>query len=96
MTRPASRMRLRPKPVTEQAQGEQQPGEDQGVGVDRPLQLALGGAQILLDGLEGDVEDGVVEDDDQQADDKDAEDRPATRVAGLLLLDLGFQKIPPE
>ena len=36
---------LAAEPVAEQAGGEQQPGEDERVGVDRPLQLALGGAE---------------------------------------------------
>ena len=36
---------LAPKPVSQAAAGEQQPGEDHGVGVDDPLQLARRGVQ---------------------------------------------------
>ena len=68
-------------PVAEDAPGEQQRGEHEDVGVDRPDELALRGAQVLLDRRQRDVEDGVVEDDDQQAHDEDAQDGPAARVA---------------
>jgi hypothetical protein len=71
-------------PVTEHPGGEQQPGEDQGVGVDGPFQVALAGAQSadrVGDGAQRDVEHGVVEDDHQQADDEHPEDRPTARVA---------------
>ena len=76
---------LAAEPVTEHAPGEQQPGEDQGVRVGGPLQVALGGTEAALrirDYAERDVEDGRVEDDDQQADHQHAEDEPASRVAG--------------
>jgi hypothetical protein len=68
-------------PVTDNPEGEQQAREDQGVGVDRPLELALAGTQArvrLGDRLQRDVEDGVVEHDGEKADDEDAEDAPAS------------------
>ena len=65
--------------VAEDAPGEQQGGEHQGVGVDRPDQLALGGAEVLLDRLERDVEHGVVEHDDEQADDQGGQRAPPVR-----------------
>ncbi len=42
---------LAAEPITEQTRGEEQSGEDQRVGVDRPLQLALGGAESGGSGL---------------------------------------------
>ncbi len=79
-------------PVADHAEGEQQPGEDQGVGVDRPLQLTLARAQPahglgLGDRLEGDIQHGVVEDDRNQADDQDAEDDPSAPVNSLRIHD---------
>jgi hypothetical protein len=71
-------------PVAEQAGGEQQSREDERVGVDRPLQLALGGAEPgrggRRDRLDRDVQDRVVEHHDQQTQHQDAEDRPTTPV----------------
>jgi hypothetical protein len=61
--------RRRPTPVADHAGREQQPGEDQGVRVDRPLELALGGAQPFIGSAivrRAHVEDRVVEDDDEQ------------------------------
>ena len=75
---------LAAEPVTEQPRGEQEPGEDQGVGVDRPFQLALRGAQAgrrrSRDRLDRDVQDRVVEHHDQQAQHQYAEDGPAAPV----------------
>jgi hypothetical protein len=77
-------------PVADDPEGEQQAGEDQRVGVDRPLELALAGAQArvrLGDRLQRDVEDGVVEHDGEKADDEDAEDAPAPTVNRLCVHD---------
>ena len=74
---------LAPEPVTEDAPGEQQAGEDQCVRVDGPLQVALARAQAVPgigDDPQRHVQYGRVEDDDQQADDQYAEDQPAARV----------------
>ena len=66
--------------VADHPEGEQQAGEDERVGVDRPLELGLAGAEAAGragDGLERDVENGVVDDDGEQPDDEHAEDDPS-------------------
>ena len=86
-TRPMQQDPPAAEPVAEHAEGEQQPGEDQRVRVDGPLEFALAGAEPVHrvgDGPQRDVEDGVVEHDDEQADDEHAEDRPAPRVSGVV------------
>ena len=52
--------------VAQGSGGEEQPGEDQGVGVDDPLQLAGGGVHVAGEAGQGHVEDGGVDGDDQQ------------------------------
>ena len=47
--------------IAERAHREQEAGEDEGVGVDDPLQLAAGRVEIALDCGKSDVEDRVVE-----------------------------------
>ena len=77
---------LAAEPVAQDAEGEQQAGEDQGVRVDRPLELALRRAEPVHrvgERAQRDVEDGVVEHDDEQAHDQHAENGPAARVAGV-------------
>jgi hypothetical protein len=74
---------LAAKSVAQHAKRDQQAGEDQRVGVHRPLHLALRRAQVLLNRLQRDVQDGVVEDDDEQADNQHAEDAPAPPVNGV-------------
>ena len=71
---------LAPEPVAERAEDEQQAGEDEQVGVDHPLQLRSGGAELVLQGRQGDVEDRVVEPDDEQAQREHAERLPAASV----------------
>ena len=74
--------------VAEHPEGEQQPGEDQRVGVDGPLQLALAGAEAVHrvgQRAQGDVEDRVVEDDHEEADHQHPEDRPPPRVSGVVV-----------
>ena len=70
--------------VAQHAPGEEQRGEQAGVGVDRPDQLLLRGVQLARDRRQRDVEHRVVEHDDEQADDQDAEDGPALRVEVLV------------
>ena len=77
-------------PVADDAEGEQQAREDERVGVDRPLELGLAGADAALgrragDGLECDVEHGVVDDDGEQAHDQDAEDDPSPALNRLSI-----------
>src|SRR5205085_984618 len=66
--------------VAERAGGEQQAREDEHVGVDDPLQLRRRSAEVVLEGGERDVEDGVVEADRQQRCREDEERPPAPRV----------------
>ncbi len=73
----------RPAPadaVTDDAPAEQQPGEHQDVGVDGPLQLALGGREVALQRGQGDVEHRVAHDHHEQADDHGGEHPPASPV----------------
>ena len=71
---------LAPEAVAERAEHEQQPGEDEQVGVDHPLQLRRRGVELVLQRRQGDVEDRVVEPDDHQAQRQHAERLPAARV----------------
>ena len=66
--------------VAQRPGGEQQPGEHEHVGVDDPLQLARGGAEVGLDARQGHVEDRVVEHDDQQAEAQHPEHEPPPRM----------------
>ena len=68
-------------PVAEAAGGHQQAGEDEHVGVDDPLQLAGGGAELGGQRRQGDVDDRAVEDDDEHGGAEDGRGR-ATRAAG--------------
>ena len=72
--------------VTEHPPGEQQRGEDQRVGVDRPHDLVLGRAQILLDRFQRHVQHGVVQHDDHQAHYEHREDLPAPGMAGVFVV----------
>ena len=47
---------LAAEPVAEGTGGQQDAGEDEGVGVDDPLQLGARGAEALLDARDGDVQ----------------------------------------
>ena len=62
----------------------QQAGQDQGVGVDGPLQAGDRGVQVFPDGGEGDVDDGHVEAHDQEAHGADEEDADAPAAAQLV------------
>ena len=66
--------------VREAPCGEQQPREDQHVGIDHPLQLAGRGVEVTHERGERDVQDGVVESDHQQAEAEDPEDPPPAFV----------------
>ena len=60
------------------------PGEHERVAVDDPLQLAVGGVEVVHDRGDRDVEHRVVEHDDEQAEAQDDEDPPTPRVGVLL------------
>ena len=86
--------------VTEAPCRQEQPGEDDGVGVDDPLQLARRGAEASLGGLlgqcrQGDVEDGVVEDDDEQAHAEDRQRHPPVPVDPVRVPQLRSTHNPP-
>ena len=70
---------LAPVAVGQAAGDEQQAPEHHRVGVDDPLELVGGGLQLLHQGGQGHVQDGVVEVDHQHGDAEDRERRP--RVA---------------
>ncbi len=72
--------------VTERAGRQQQTGEDQGVGVDHPLQLAVGCVQLADDGGDRHVQDRVVEHDDEQAEAENREDQPPPLVGAVFVL----------
>jgi hypothetical protein len=70
------------EPVGGRARQHQQAGDDQGVGVDRPLQAREGRVKRAMDRRQRDVDDRRVQPHDQQAQRADAEDdepRPAIR-----------------
>src|ERR1700753_906737 len=102
-SRPIISTRVPPNPVTDHTEGEQQAREDQGVGVDRPLELALACSQARMrlgDRLQRDVEDGVVEHDGEKADDENAENAPAP-TGNRLCVHGAFREatyglVPPE
>ena len=71
---------LAPEAVTEGAERQEQPGEDQGVGVHHPLQLGAGGVELPHDRGEGHVQRGVGGDDEDQAQVHDPEHRPPAVV----------------
>ncbi len=81
--------------VAERAGGEQHAGEDQRVGVDHPLLLAVGQPERLAHLRQGDVEGGVADDDDHQAGAQHAEDHPpplehvGRDLTGFVVLDAG-------
>ena len=66
--------------VGQAAGGEEQTGEDEDVGVDDPLDLAVAGAEVGHQRGDGHVEDRVVHHDDQQAHAEHGEDQPSTFV----------------
>ena len=61
--------------IAEAAGGQQQAGEHQRVGVDDPLQLAGGGAELADQRRQGDVHDRAVDDDDEHRQAQHREDR---------------------
>ena len=68
--------------VAEAAGGEQETGEDERVGVDDPLQLGGGGAELTHERGQGDVDDRAVEGDDEHGEAEDAEHQPPTGRRG--------------
>ena len=73
---------LAPDAVAEAAEHEQQPGEDDDVGVHHPLQLARGGVHRPHDRRQRDVEDRAVKADDKEADAEHREDDAAVLWPG--------------
>lgn len=69
------------EPVPKAARGQQQSGEDHGVGGDDPLELRGACVQVADHLGQSDVDDRVVDGGDEQRDHEDAEDAPAVRVA---------------
>ena len=67
--------------VAEAAGGEQEPGEHEQVGVDDPLQLAGGGAELDRQRRQRDVDDRAVEHRDEHGEAHDREHRPSARMA---------------
>ena len=67
--------------VARAAAQEQEPAEDERVGVDDPLEVRLGKAQVLLDRRERDVHDGPVEHDHELGKADENEDQPGVRRA---------------
>src|SRR6185437_9420091 len=83
-----------PDLVADDAEREQQPGEDERVGVDRPFEMTLARAEAAVrlgDGLQRHVEDRVVDDDGEQPDDQHAENHPAATVNGLRVQCVPFR-----
>jgi hypothetical protein len=64
---PIWKTRLRPKRSAIGTRQHQEAREDQGVGVDRPLETADDGVQVVLNGGQRDVDDGDVDADDEEA-----------------------------
>jgi hypothetical protein len=77
---PGEERALAPEAVADAAAGQEQPGEDEDVGIDDPLQLAPGGREVAREGRQGHVEDRVVEHDHQQAETEDTEGPPAALI----------------
>ena len=72
-------------PVAQRPEREQEAGEDHGVGVDHPLQLAGGGADTPHDRGQGHIEDGVVQADEEQGDAEHGQRGPAVVCTGFGL-----------
>ncbi len=71
--------------VTDAAGRQQQPCEHEGVGIDDPLDLAVGGTEIADQRGDRHVEDRVVHDDDQQRQAQHAQRHPAPSVYPLCV-----------
>ena len=70
--------------IAERAGGEQQPGEHERVAGHDPLELRLGGVQLLRERRDRDVEARVADEDDQQAEAQHRERPPAPVVQGRV------------
>ena len=71
-----------PEPVADDAQGQQQTRQGQGVGRGDPLQVGLGGVQLPPQRGQGHIQDGVVDDDDAQ---RQAQHRQPPPAAGVVM-----------
>ena len=69
--------------VAQGPKGEQKSGEDDGIGVDDPLQLSRCGVQAANDRRQRHVENGAVQTDEQQGDAENRQGGPAPPTAGL-------------
>jgi hypothetical protein len=78
-------------PVTDGPDGQEQRGQRERVAVDDPQQLALGGAEVLGEGLLCDVEARDRGDDGDERDTHGSEDEPAP--TGVLDHDVVFDRI---
>ena len=76
---------LAPEAVAQAPGRQEQPGEDQRVGVDDPLQVADARAEVAHEGGEGDVDDRVVDDDHEQTHAEHEQREPAAVVDPLVL-----------
>jgi hypothetical protein len=72
--------RLAPETVARAPGREEEPGEDDRVGVDDPLELALARVEVSHESRKGDVEDGVVDPHDKQAHAEHGEGDPPAPV----------------
>ena len=72
---------LAPEAISQAAADEQQSGEDHGVGIDDPLQLAGSGVQVPHQGGQCHIEDGVVQVDDEGGSTEHHQGAPAVRMA---------------
>ena len=79
-TTPARKMRLRPEEVAGAAAEQQEAAEDERVGVDDPLQVGVGDAEVGLDRRQRDVHDRRVEDDHELREADEDEDEPGVLV----------------
>ena len=89
-TSPAMNTHLRPTRSPSAPEREQQTGEDDGIGVDDPLQLGRRRMQAADDRRQSDVQDRVVEADEQQGHTQDSQ-RGSTPVVGHA----GALDLPP-
>src|SRR5713101_7685008 len=70
-----------PEAIGQAPGGEEEARKDEDVGVDDPLELAVGGVEGAGERRQGDVQDRVVDPDDEQAEAEDRKDPPAPLVA---------------
>ena len=82
-TRPTEEEALAPEQVAGAAAEQQEAAEDERVGVDDPLEVRLGQAEVFLDRRQRDVHDGRVEHDHELREADEDEDDPGIRRVAL-------------